>query len=124
MSGTLIRTRSPWLALLAGFAALNAWALAAVGWDGVVRYFTTMEPISVVAAVDLVLALLIGIVLISENARQRSIRSAPYIILTVLTGSLGLIVYLAHHGVVDRDHPSESSTHSQAEVAARPGSIR
>ena len=48
--------RGIWVALLVAFAALNAWALASAGWDGLVTYFTTMGPIDVVAAVDLILA--------------------------------------------------------------------
>ena len=54
-----------------------------------------------------VLALLIGIVLTVRNARERSINSGPYVLLTVLTGSLGLLAYLARHGEAD---PAEAST--------------
>ena len=67
--------RLTWLTLFVAFAALNVWALASAGWDGVVRYFTTMGPIDLVAAVDLVLALLMGLVLTARNARSE--RSAP-----------------------------------------------
>ena len=98
--------RAIWLTLLVAFAALNAWALATAGWDGVVTYFTTMGPIALVAAVDLVLALLIGIVLTVRNARERSIYSGPYVLLTLLTGSLGLLAYLARHGEADPAEPS------------------
>ena len=98
--------RAIWLTLLFAFAALNAWAVVSVGWDGLVTYFTTMGPIDLVAAVDLILALLVGIVLVVRNARQRSIASGPFVLLTVLTGSLGLLGYLARHGV---DDPAEST---------------
>jgi hypothetical protein len=64
-------TRATWIVLLASFASLNAWALVSAGWDGVVAYFTTMRAIDVVAAVDLVLALLVGIVFVVRNARAR-----------------------------------------------------
>ena len=100
------RMRATWLTLLIAFAALNAWALASAGWDGLVTYFTTMGPIDLVAAVDLILALLVGIVLVVRNAHQRSISSGPYVLLTVLTGSLGLLGYLARHGAAD---PAEST---------------
>ena len=99
--------RAMWLTLLVMFAALNAWAVSSAGWEGVVRYFTAMGPIELVAAVDLVLALLIGIVLTVRNARERSISSGLYVLLTLLTGSLGLLAYLARHG---EDDPAEPST--------------
>jgi hypothetical protein len=95
-----------WLILLVAFAILNAWALLSAGWDGVVTYFTTMGPIELVAAVDLILALLIGIVLVARNARERSLHSRPFVLLTLLTGSLGLLAYLSRHGVADTDQPS------------------
>lgn len=44
--------RAIWLTLLVAFAALNAWALASAGWEGVVTYFTPMGPIDLVAAVS------------------------------------------------------------------------
>ena len=106
MTTTATGMRALWLVLLLGFAALNVWALATVGWDGVVRYFTTMGPIELVAAVDLVIALLIGIVLVVRNARERSIPPAPYVLLTLLTGSLGLLGYLARHGVANAGMPA------------------
>jgi hypothetical protein len=62
--------RAVWLTLLLAFAALNIWALAAAGWDGLVGYFTTMGPIELLAAVDLILALLIGIVLVARGTPE------------------------------------------------------
>jgi hypothetical protein len=103
--------RLGWLTLFVAFAALNVWALATVGWDGVVAYFTTMGPIELVAAVDLVLALLIGVVLVVRNAHERSLRSGPFVLLTLVAGSLGLLAYLARHDVAD---PAPSSTTGSA----------
>ena len=99
--------RAFWLTLALAFAALNVWALASAGWDGLLSYFTTMGAIDVVAAVDLILALFVGIILIVRNARERSIRPRAFVLLTMLTGSLGLLAYLARHGLAD---PSQSST--------------
>ena len=102
--------RLSWLTLFVAFAALNVLALASAGWDGVVMYFTTMGPIDLVAAVDLVLALLIGMVLVARNARERSLRSRPFVLLTLVTGSLGLLAYLARHGVADPSPSSHTSS--------------
>ena len=98
------------LALLVAFAGLNVWALASAGWDGVLTYFSTMGPIELLAAVDLILALFIGIVFAVRNARERSIASAPYVVLTLLTGSIGLLGYLARHGVTDATQPPSASS--------------
>ena len=99
--------RGIWLTMLVAFAALNVWALAVAGWDGLVAYFTTMGPIDLVAAADLILALVIGIVLVVRNAQERSLRFRPYVLATLLTGSLGLLAYLTRHGVADA--PQRSS---------------
>ena len=98
--------RAIWGSLFAAFATLNIWALASSGFEGVAGYFRTMGPIDLVAAVDLVLALIIGIVLVARNAAERSLRAREFVILTVFAGSLGLLAYLARHGVGD---PSEGS---------------
>ena len=102
--------RAVWLVLLVGFAGLNAWALATAGWEGLVSYFTSMGPIELVATVDLILALLIGIVLVARNARERSLDSRPFVLLTLLTGSIGLLLYLVRHGVADPSQPSRASS--------------
>ena len=98
--------RPLWGSLFAAFAALNVWALASSGFEGVASYFRTMGPIDLVAAVDLVLALIIGMVLVVRNAAERSLRAREFVILTVFTGRIALLAYLARHGVGD---PSQTS---------------
>jgi hypothetical protein len=102
--------RATWIVLLVSFASLNLWALASAGWDGLVAYFATMGPIDLVAAVDLIIALLIGLVLVVRNARERSLDARPFVLLTLLTGSLGLLGYLARHGVAEPTEPSNVIT--------------
>jgi hypothetical protein len=113
-------TRAIWLTLLIAFAALNVWALASAGWDGLVSYFTTMGPIDLVAAVDLILALLIGIVLVARNATDRSINPRPFVLLTLLGGSLGLLGYLARHGLTDPDQRQASDAATPRTPSPRP----
>lgn len=47
------------------------------------------------AAVDLVIALTVAIGFMVRDARERRIRAAGFVVLTVLTGSVGLLAYLA-----------------------------
>jgi len=103
MASNSPRTRLVWAGLLVGFAGLNVWALATAGFEGVITYFTNVGPVSLVASVDLVLALLVGIVLVVRNARERSLSSRGFVLLTLITGSLGLLGYLARHGTSDAE---------------------
>ena len=83
--------------LLIGFAALNIWALAVDGLDGITTYLTNLGPIGIVATVDLLLALLVGITFMTRHARPLAVDGRPWVALTLLTGSLGLLAYLARH---------------------------
>jgi hypothetical protein len=95
--------RGAWTALMVAFAALNIWGLAVAGLDGVVAYLTTLGPIGIVATVDLVLALLVGLTFVGRHARSRAIDVRPWVGLTLATGSIGLLAYLARHDVAPQD---------------------
>jgi hypothetical protein len=95
-------TRTTWTALMVAFAALNVWALAVDGLDGLVAYLTTLSPIGMLATVDLLLALLVSLTLITRVARLQAVDARPYVALTLATGSLGLLAYLARHDVSAR----------------------
>jgi hypothetical protein len=56
----------------------------------------------------LILAFLVGIVLVGRNARERSIDARPFVLLTLFTGSIGLLGYLARHDVADPVPRSEA----------------
>ena len=87
-----------WTAALVGFAALNVYALAAGGLPGLAAYLGRLGPWGLVATVDLLLALCIGITWMRRDARSRGVSPTPYLVLTLATGSLGLLLYLAVHG--------------------------
>ena len=91
--------RSVWAVLMIAFAVLNVWAVGVAGLDGIVAYLTTLGPIGIVATVDLVLALLVGITFVSRDARARAVDARPWVALTLATGSIGLLAYLARHDV-------------------------
>ena len=94
--------RSAWATLMVAFAALNIWAVAVAGLDGIIAYLTSLGPIGIVATVDLVLALVVGITFVIRHARIQAIDARPWVALTLATGSIGLLAYLARHDVLPR----------------------
>jgi hypothetical protein len=87
-----------WASLFVGFAALNVYAFASEGLLGLAAYLGRLGDWGVVATADLMLALLVGIAWTWRDARSRGISPTPFVLLTLMTGSLGLILYLAVHG--------------------------
>ncbi len=51
------------------------------------------------ATVDLVVALVIGMVFVVRHAGRRGFDARPFLLLTLLTGCLGLLGYLARFGM-------------------------
>jgi hypothetical protein len=98
---------------LVAFGALNIWALAVAGLDGVTAYLTSLGPIGILATVDLLLALLVGATLIIRLARLHAVDARPYVALTLTTGSLGLLAYLARHDVSPLHEPTAHETPSR-----------
>lgn len=94
---SFLATRTTWTALLVAFTTLNLWALTVDGLDGLAAYLTSLSPIGILATVDLVLALLVALTLIVRLARLHAVDVRPFVALTLATGSLGLLAYLARH---------------------------
>jgi hypothetical protein len=94
--------RTIWAILLIAFVALNLYALISAGVGALISYPTALPAWGVVATVDLVLALCVGIYWTALDARSRGVSALPFIILTLLTGSVGLLAYL-----VEFCHPEE-----------------
>ena len=90
--------RTIWAILLVAFAAINLYALASAGLAELGAYPTTLTAWGVVATIDLLLALCIGLYWTVLDARRRRVSAMPFILLTVLTGSVGLLAYLVMHG--------------------------
>lgn len=84
-----------WIFLLAGFGALNIYALGMGSWDGLMTYLGSLGPWGTLATVDLLIALFIAIVFMVQDAAAKKINALPYVLLTLLTGSLGLLIYLS-----------------------------
>jgi hypothetical protein len=87
-----------WSLVLVGFLLVNIYAFAAGDFTDLVRYLRELGPWGRLATVDLCLSLGIGVAWMWGDARQKGISPVPYAILTLLTGSVGLLLYLARHG--------------------------
>jgi len=91
--------------VLADFATLTAWAaykvpnpldwLAAIG----------ASPITILIAVDLVIALALVVAVMWKDARARGINPVPFAALTLLTGSIGPLAYLIRRESVMASSP-------------------
>lgn len=79
--------------LLADFVALNVWAVYRVGLAGILEAaFAT--PGNVLLTVDLCLALSLACGWMWRDAAARGRSAAPWVALTVATGSAGPLAYL------------------------------
>lgn len=95
-----MKIKALWFALLIAFAALNVYVFAADDLVGLVSYLRNLGAWGVLATIDLLIALLIGVWWMWQDARAKGVAPIPYVILTLVTGSLGLLVYLVRHGDV------------------------
>ena len=79
--------------VLADFSALTAYAVYQVGYVGFFEsLFGSIVGITVLA--DLVIALSLVMVWMGRDARQRGVSATPYIVATLLLGSVGPLLYL------------------------------
>jgi hypothetical protein len=87
-----------WGILLVGFVALNIYGFVVSDFAGLVAYFKSLGTWGIVATADLTIALLVGMSWMWQDARAKGVSALPYVILTIATGSIGLLVYLVRHG--------------------------
>ncbi|UTW56549.1 hypothetical protein [Kordiimonas sp. SCSIO 12610] len=87
-----------WTVLLIGFAGVNIYAFTTATSGDFMHYLSNLGPWGILASVDLVLALFIGIAWMWQDAKNKGINPLPYTVLTLLTGSIGLLVYLVRFG--------------------------
>lgn len=103
-----------WTVLLVAFVGVNLYALTAGGGAGLIAYLRSLGPWGALATADLLIALLIGISWTAKDARARGINPLPFTLLTLATGSAGLLFYLVRHG-----RPGASVTPTQAAFRSR-----
>ena len=86
--------RAVWLVLLLGFASLNAYALVVGDLAGLQAYLASLGPWGTLATVDLLIALFVSLAFIWRDANARDVNPLPYVVVTLLTGSIGILIYL------------------------------
>ncbi|HUI27102.1 MAG TPA: DUF2834 domain-containing protein [Candidatus Kryptonia bacterium] len=79
--------------VLADFVALNAYVVYQYGYVGFIE-LVTANAATTAALVDLVIALSMVTVWMVRDARERGVSSIPYVILTLVLGSVGPLLYL------------------------------
>ena len=92
-----------WIVLLIGFVALNVYAFVAGDWAGLKVFLSDLGPWGTLAVVDLLIALLMAVAFMWRHATARGISPLPYAVLTLLTGSIGVLIYLVRYWELERD---------------------
>jgi hypothetical protein len=77
--------------------AMDAYAVYLYGFVGFFRVVLANFG-GVTAFVDLLIALILIIVWMSDDARQRNVSALPFVFLTIALGSIGPLLYLIRRG--------------------------
>jgi hypothetical protein len=77
--------------VLVAFLALTTWAVLV---RGAAMIDDLWNPTGLLLSVDLVIALTLAVVWVWRDARARGVSPIPYVLLTLLTGSAGPLLYL------------------------------
>ena len=105
-----MKTKLLWPVLFIEFAAINVYALVAAGIGGIAEFLSDLGPWGIVATADLLIALLLGTVWMWRDARATGVAPLPYALLTLATGSFGLLLYLIRHdATARRARPGENA---------------
>ena len=89
-----MKRRTIAIALLVPFVALTAYALAEVGYVGILDYHRH-SPAGWQVFTDLVVALVLVLLWLVPEARARGRNPWPWVALTIVAGSIGPLLYLA-----------------------------
>ncbi len=86
-----------WKVTLIIFTAISLYAVAAGDWASIVGGMTTLGPWGWQVSFDLILAFIVCHFWIWQDAKKRGVNPIPYIIFTLLTGSVAILFYMAKH---------------------------
>jgi hypothetical protein len=86
--------------------AMDAYSVYLYGYIGFFR-MVVANFAGVTAFVDLLIALVLIIVWMGEDARQRNVSAIPYLVLTIALGSIGPLLYLIRR-FSDRTEPASA----------------
>jgi len=85
------------IAMLIPFAILTFYALAQVGYIGLIE-FQLRSPAGWQVLADLVVSLVLVLSWIVPDAKRAGRQSWPWVVATVFTGSIAPLIYLAIYG--------------------------
>lgn len=88
-------SRKQWLLafVLFDFSALNLYVMSQYGVGDMIE-LVTANAVTVLAMVDLTIALSLIVVWMWNDARDRGISALPYVAMTLVLGSIGPLIYL------------------------------
>ena len=78
--------------VLAGFGAFSVWVVAGHGYTGFLS-LAAREPWALQMLLDLVIACSFAIGWMRQDAKRRGITAWPFVVMTILLGSIGLLGY-------------------------------
>ena len=88
-------------AILALFTAYSLWVVAGFGYTGFLA-LAWREPWAMQMLLDLVIACSFGLRWMVADAKKHSITTWPFVVTTVLLGSIGLLGYVVVRGLTRR----------------------
>ena len=94
-----MKERILWGLLLLDFVIVSLYLIWPTGANGLLEFVVEAQGWGLQVTMDLVVALTIGTVWMWKDARSKGINPLPYAVMVPLTGSIGLLMYLAMHGV-------------------------
>ena len=89
-------------AILVPFTAYSLWVVATHGYTGFL-FLAWREPWAMQMLLDLVIACGFGIGWMVHDAKKHDIRVAPFIAMTIVVGSVGLLGYVVWRGISRRE---------------------
>jgi hypothetical protein len=101
--------------VLVAFLVFTLWVIESVGYAGFFAQ-TLASPVGIQLLVDLVISLSLALIWMRGDSKTHGIPFAPYLVLTLVLGSVGLLAYLLHREVRSRRVTSRAA----APAVARP----
>ena len=87
--------------VLAAFGAFSIWVVATRGYLGFLE-LARDDRWALQMLIDLAIACSFAIGWMRHDARKRGIKTWPYIVMTILLGSIGVLVYVVRRGFTFR----------------------
>jgi hypothetical protein len=94
--------------VLVPFTAFSLWVVATHGYTGFLS-LAGREPWALQMLLDLVIACSFGVGWVVGDARKRGIAAWPYVVMTIVVGSIGILAYVVRRGLAPRGEDAPSS---------------